>query len=119
MSPTSHMYFDFYQSQNKVSEPLAIGGFLPLEKVYAYEPVPDVLTAEEAIHILGAQANLWTEYIPSTKQVEYMLLPRILALSEVVWTPKEKKDFEDFEKRVIVDYERLKKQGINFRDHRK
>jgi hexosaminidase len=119
MSPNSHMYFDYYQSQNKVNEPLAIGGFLPLEKVYAYEPVPDILTAEEAKHILGAQANLWTEYITSTRQVEYMMLPRILALSEVVWTSKEKKDFVDFEKRVIVGYERLKKQGINFRDHRK
>lgn len=119
MSPNSHLYFDYYQSQNKESEPLAIGGFLPLEKVYAYEPIPDAITAEEAKHILGAQANLWTEYISMTKQVEYMLLPRILALSEVVWTLKKEKDFPDFEKRVIVDYERMKKQGINFRDHRK
>jgi hexosaminidase len=119
MSPTTHLYFDYYQSEDRVNEPLGIGGFLPLEKVYAYEPVPDVLSAEEAKHILGAQANLWTEYIPSARQAKYMLLPRILALSEVVWSPKEKKDFADFEKRVIVDYERLKKQGINFRDHRK
>ena len=109
MSPTSHMYFDYSQSQ----------GSLPLEKVYAYEPVPDDLTSEESKHILGAQANLWTEYITSTKQVEYMILPRILAMSEVVWSPKKEKDFAEFEKRVIVTYERLKFQGINFCDHRK
>lgn len=119
MTPTSHLYFDYYQSADTKNEPLAIGGLLPLEKVYSYEPVPEVLTAEESKHILGAQANLWTEYIPSTKQAEYMLLPRISALAELVWTPKEKKDFADFEKRVIVDYQRLQKQGIHYRDHRK
>lgn len=119
MSPTTHLYFDYYQSENRDNEPLAIGGFLPLEKVYAYEPVPEVLTTEEAKHILGAQANLWTEYIPSARQAEYMLLPRLLALSEAVWSPMGKKDFADFEKRVIIDYERMKKQGLNFRDHRK
>jgi hexosaminidase len=119
MSPSTHLYFDNYQSEDRTNEPLAIGGFIPLEKVYAYEPVPDSLTDEETKHILGAQANLWTEYIPSTRQAEYMLLPRLLALSEVVWTPRKEKDFVNFENRVIVDYERMKKSGLNFRDHRK
>ncbi len=119
MSPHSHLYFDYYQSEDRNNEPLAIGGFIPLERVYSYEPVPAELGDIEALHILGAQANLWTEYIPSTRQVEYMLLPRIAALAETVWTPNELKDFSDFEMRILIDYKRLEKQGINFRDHRK
>jgi hexosaminidase len=119
MSPSSHLYFDHYQSDDRSNEPLAIGGFSSLEKVYSYEPVPETLTAEEAKHILGAQGNLWTEYVPSPRHAEYMLLPRLLALSEVVWTVNGSRDFSDFERRVIINYEHLKRQGINFRDHRK
>ena len=115
MSPNSHMYFDHYQSENKEKEPLAIGGFLPLDKVYSYEPIPEELTADEQQYVLGAQANVWTEYIPSIKQVEYMLFPRICALSEVVWSPKAKKDFVDFEKRMETEYVRMDKFGINYR----
>ena len=100
MTPTSHCYFDYYQSEDKENEPLAIGGFLPLEKVYELEPVPGVLTDEEAKYIIGAQANVWTEYIATGDKVEYMLLPRLSALSEVVWTPKEKKDWADFRTRL-------------------
>jgi hexosaminidase len=118
MSPTTHLYLDYYQTENRDNEPLAIGGFLPLRKVYEYEPVPEDLSDAEAAHILGAQANLWTEYIPSTKHAEYMLLPRIQALAETVWTPRGSKNYEGFENRIITDYERLKKLGINFRDHR-
>ena len=119
MSPNSHMYIDHYQSQNKDEEPLAIGGFLSVEKVYSYEPVPEELTGEEAKHILGVQTNLWTEYISNTKKAEYMLLPRLEAEAEVAWTPKDKKDFEGFEKRLNIDYKRLDKLGINYRNHNK
>jgi hexosaminidase len=119
MSPSSHLYFDHYQSEDRINEPVAIGGFTTLEKVYSFEPVPEILTEEEAKYILGAQGNLWTEYIPSGNHAEYMLLPRLLALSEVAWTGKGNRNFSDFERRVIVNYEHLKGQGINFRDHRK
>ncbi len=115
MSPNSHMYIDHYQSENKESEPLAIGGFLPLEKVYSYEPIPDELAEDEKHFVLGAQANLWTEYIPSTMQAEYMLFPRVCALSEVVWSPKDKKDFADFEKRMDTEYQHLDMLGVNYR----
>lgn len=96
MSPNSHMYFDHYQSQDTKNEPLAIGGFLPVEKVYSYEPIPTELTSDEQKMILGVQGNLWAEYITTTKQVEYMLLPRLAALSEVQWTMPEKKNYQDF-----------------------
>lgn len=119
MSPTSHMYFDYYQSRDTENEPLAIGGFLPLEKVYSFEPLPEELSPEEAKHILGVQANLWTEYITNTKKVEYMLLPRLQAEAEVAWTKKENKNFENFAQRLDTDYIRLEKMGINFRNHHK
>uniref|UniRef100_UPI003217F89E beta-N-acetylhexosaminidase n=1 Tax=uncultured Draconibacterium sp. TaxID=1573823 RepID=UPI003217F89E len=119
MSPNSHMYIDHYQSKDQENEPLAIGGFLTVEKVYSYEPVPEELNKEEAEYILGVQTNLWTEYIPTTKKVEYMLLPRLQAEAEVAWTPKNIKDFSDFENRLEVDYKRLNKFGINYRDHKK
>ncbi len=113
MSPYSHCYFDYYQGE--FDEPKAIGGFTPIDKVYSYEPVPPGLTEEEARHILGAQANVWTEYIPDFQQVEYMLLPRLLALSEVVWTKKELRNFDDFSMRIIPHYDRLAACGVNFR----
>jgi hexosaminidase len=119
MSPTTHMYIDYYQSEDHSEEPLAIGGFLPVEKVYSYEPIPEELTNEEAKYILGVQTNLWTEYVPNTKHAEYMLLPRLQAQAEVAWTPKEDKDTEGFLKRLEKEYKRLDKLGINYRDHRK
>jgi hexosaminidase len=119
MSPNSHMYIDHYQSREIENEPLAIGGFLPVEKVYDYEPVPAELSADEAKYILGVQTNLWTEYVATTKKAEYMLLPRLQAQAEVAWTKKELKNFDDFEKRLETDYLRLEKMDINFRDHRK
>ncbi len=112
MSPTSHCYFDYYQGQ--VDEPKAIGGFLPLEKVYSFEPIPPELKPEEAAHVLGAQANLWTEYIKTPEHAEYMLFPRLLALAEVIWSPK-KKDWADFQKRLVAHYDRLAFKGISFR----
>ena len=119
MTPNSHMYIDYYQSKDKENEPLAIGGFLPLEKVYSYEPLPAELTSEEAKHILGVQTNLWTEYVATTKKAEYMLLPRLEAQAEVGWTKKELKNYEDFTQRLDADNKRLEKMGINFRDFKK
>jgi hexosaminidase len=97
MTPGSHCYFDHYQDTSK-NEPLAIGGFTSLEKVYNYQPIPSTLDSAEQTYILGAQANLWTEYMPTEKQVLYMLLPRLCALSEVLWT--DYKDFISFENRI-------------------
>src|SRR5690606_2114966 len=84
MTPTSHLYLDYYQGDARF-EPLAIGGLVPLEQVYAFEPVPEVLSADEARHILGAQGNVWTEYLKTPQAVEYMAWPRALALAEVTW----------------------------------
>ncbi len=113
MTPTDYCYFDYYQA--RYDEPKAIGGYLPLEKVYSYEPVPPELTPQEARHILGAQANLWTEYMDNFSQVEYMLLPRMAALSEVVWSKKDQRDYQDFSRRIVPQYERLAAKEVNFR----
>lgn len=95
MSPNSYLYFDYYQSQNLDKEPLAIGGDLPIEKVYGYEPF-EGMDASQQKHILGVQANLWTEYIATPSHLEYMMLPRMLALSEIQWCKPEDKDFDRF-----------------------
>lgn len=100
MTPTAYMYFDYYQTLDVSEEPLAIGGYVPLEKVYSFEPVPSGLSEEEAAHIIGVQANLWTEYIPTFRQVEYMELPRMAALSEVQWRKSGQKDYAAFLKRL-------------------
>lgn len=101
MTPLSFMYFDYYQSQDVENEPLAIGGYTSVERVYSYEPIPEVLTQEQRKHILGVQANIWTEYIKTFKHVQYMALPRYAALSEVQWTQPEKKNYDDFLKRIV------------------
>jgi len=93
MAPNSYCYFDYYQTQDTQNEPFAIGGYVPVEKVYSFEPVPSELTPEQQKHILGAQANLWTEYIATPEHVEYMVLPRMAALSEVQWMHEPKKEF--------------------------
>ncbi len=116
MTPTSHCYFDYYQSENE-DEPLAIGGFLPLEKVYSFNPIPEELTAEEAKHVLGAQGNIWTEYMPTEKQVEYMMFPRVLAMSEIGWTQPDLKDYSDFSNRVEQFHKRLDALDINYANH--
>ena len=95
MTPNTYCYFDYYQSGDKDNEPLAIGGNLPIEKVYGYEPF-DGLDASQQKHILGVQANLWTEYIGTDDYLEYMLLPRMCALSEIQWCAKDAKDFDRF-----------------------
>lgn len=112
MTPTSWMYFDYSQSSSEDS--VTIGGYVPLEKVYSYEPVPNVLDAGKAKYILGAQANMWTEYMKNWSKVEYMLFPRLLALSEVQWTAKENKNWTAFEKKLPAAISRLKAAGINY-----
>ncbi len=116
MTPTSHCYFDYYQSDDE-GEPLAIGGYLPLEKVYAFNPIPGELSEEESEYILGAQGNVWTEYISTTDQVEYMVFPRILAMSEVVWTQPELMDYPEFTKRVEFFNKRLEALNYNYANH--
>lgn len=96
MTPTTYCYFDYYQTQFIDDEPFGIGGYVPVELVYSFEPAPDILTKEQKQHILGAQANLWTEYIKTSEHVEYMLLPRLAALSEVQWMQPDKKDYDEF-----------------------
>jgi len=113
MSPTSHCYFDYYQGDPSL-EPKAFGGNITLKKVYNYEPVPSELSTEEAKHIIGAQANIWTEYMPNGRHVEYMIMPRMSALSEVLWSPKDAKDWGDFSKRMESQYKRFDKLGINY-----
>ena len=114
MAPTTYAYFDYYQSQNP-TEPLAIGGFLPLDKVYGFEPVPAGLSPEEAKHILGAQGQLWTEYISNASHLEYMAFPRAVALAEVDWSQPDRKNFDDFRTRLMTHEQRLKLLGVSFR----
>ncbi|MFA7229272.1 MAG: family 20 glycosylhydrolase, partial [Melioribacteraceae bacterium] len=113
MSPGSHCYFDHYQGLS--GEPKAFGGYTNLEKVYSYEPVPEALTEAESKFIMGAQANLWTEQIETGDHIEYMLLPRLCALSEVIWSPKESRQFADFENRMMKHYDILTMKNYNFR----
>jgi len=113
MCPQSHCYFDHYQAEN--GEPKAIGGLTPYEKTYAFEPIPGELTDVEARHIIGAQGNIWTEYMPDFKHVEYMALPRLCALSEVVWSPSRKRDLSDFKQRLHTHCQRLEFMNINYR----
>jgi hexosaminidase len=112
MSPGSHCYFDHYQG-DPANEPLAIGGYTTVQKVYSYEPIPAELKREEAKFILGAQGNVWTEYILTPEHVEYMAVPRMLALAEVLWTPKEKRDEADFLRRLTVEFSRLQEMKVN------
>ena len=112
MTPQYACYFDHAQTKNDDS--VTIGGYLPLEKVYAYEPVPPKLNTEEANHILGAQGNMWTEYMANTQKVEYMLFPRMTALSEVLWSSKENRDWKSFEKRLPGIINRYELWGTNY-----
>ncbi len=115
MTPTSRVYFDYYQTKDVANEPLAIGGFLPLDSVYAFEPIPPQLEPQYTKHILGAQAQLWSEYFPGPKQVEYMAFPRESALAEVLWSPKDRRNFADFKTRLPVHLERLSILDVNYR----
>ncbi|MCK9617423.1 MAG: glycoside hydrolase family 20 protein [Lentimicrobiaceae bacterium] len=113
MAPGSHCYFDYYQGNPKF-EPLAIGGFIPVEKVYQFDPIPAGLNPEENKYILGGQANVWTEYIPDGKQVEYMIFPRMCALSEALWTYPQNRDFESFKKRLLSHLKLYDHLNINY-----
>lgn len=117
MTPNSYLYFDYYQSLDKANEPLAIGGYLPLQRVYSYEPMPEELTAEEARHIIGVQANIWTEYMPTFKHMQYMALPRVAALSEVQWTQPQLKDYTCFTNRLIGLTHLYDRLGYNYAKH--
>jgi hexosaminidase len=114
MAPTSHAYFDYYQGAPE-NEPLAIGGYLPLERVYAFEPVPPELPEEAARHVIGAQGNVWTEYLKTPQAVEYMAFPRALALAEVTWSPRGLRDWENFLIRLGPRLAELEALGVRFR----
>lgn len=113
MTPMSHCYFDHYQA--KENEPKAIGGFTPLETVYSFEPIPTDLPPELAHHILGAQGNVWTEYMPDTSHIEYMAFPRLCALSEVLWSPRKVRSLPDFVERLRLHLKRLDRLNVNYR----
>ncbi|MFM2363929.1 MAG: hypothetical protein RLZZ316_2831, partial [Bacteroidota bacterium] len=112
MTPGSHVYFDYAQSENEDS--ITISGYSSLEKVYAYEPIPAELPADKHHFVMGAQANVWTEYMTNPRKVEYMIFPRLAALSEVLWTPKEKRSWEQFEKKLPQLFSNYKKNKINY-----
>ncbi|WP_234047718.1 glycoside hydrolase family 20 protein [Chryseobacterium paridis] len=113
MTPGSYCYFDHYQGDPQ-SEPNAFGGYTPLDKVYSYNPIPTELNAEQAKYILGVQANLWTEYILDFKHVQYMIFPRLMALSEVGWGTSDPKNYKNFENRVIQQFKILDKMKVNY-----
>ena len=113
MTPTSHCYFDYYQGDPS-TEPKGIGGYTTLKKVYSFEPTPQELTPEEARHILGAQGNLWTEYIATPSHAEYMALPRMIALAEVTWSPASARNWDSFRYRMQDQFRRLDNMGVNY-----
>ncbi len=114
MTPGDWCYLDHSQSEHEDS--VTIGGYLPVSKVYSYEPVPASLTSDQAKHILGAQGNVWTEYIGNTKKLEYMLFPRMSALSEVLWSQKMNRDWSDFERRLLAEFRRYDLWKVNYSD---
>lgn len=114
MAPTSHTYFDYYQGPTE-AEPKAIGGHIPLEKVYEYEPIPAALNAEQAKRVLGGQAQLWGEYIDNQKHRLYMTYPRATALSEVLWSPQQNRDYRPFMLRLADHLARLEALEVNYR----
>ncbi len=117
MSPTTFMYFDYYQTKYTDNEPLAIGGYVPVEKVYSFEPINDTLPADVQKHIIGVQANLWSEYVPAYSHVEYMELPRMAALCEVQWCRPENKDFGSFKQRLLQLFRLYDRKQYNYAKH--
>jgi len=115
MAPTKFTYFDYYQGKRE-SEPLAIGGYLPLKRVYSFNPMPEELSEEEGKHILGAQGQLWSEYIKTPEHVEYMAFPRACALAEVAWTPQKDRDYDTFLKSLETHFQRLESLGVGYRE---
>ncbi len=116
MTPENCLYTDYYQSKDTDNEPSAIGGFLPLDQVYNYHPVPELLTTTERKHILGVQANMWTEYVDNNNKLEYMLFPRVLALSEIAWTCRTIQNYDDFFiSRLPAQLKNIEAIGVFFR----
>ncbi len=115
MSPNTHCYFDYYQREDWESEPPAIGGYVPLERVYDFDPVAGIDPARQS-HVLGGQGNVWTEYMPTSDQVEYMTWPRAAALAETLWTAPPMLDYGDFRRRLRGHLPRLAGQGVNYCD---
>jgi hexosaminidase len=113
MTPTSCCYFDYYQG-DPAAEPKAIGGYVPVKKVYMFEPAPSQLTSREAKNILGAQGNLWTEFVPVSSHVEYMVMTRMTALSEVLWSPRKARNWNDFYDRLQIRKQRFETMGVNY-----
>lgn len=112
MTPGSHVYLDHSQTKNE--KEVTIGGFLPLEKVYSYEPIPKELNEQQAKYVLGAQGNVWTEYMANPAKVEYMIFPRLSALSEVLWSPKESKNWTEFQTKIETMKKRYTMWGANY-----
>ena len=112
MTPGGWCYFDHSQTKNEDS--ITIGSYLPLEKVYGYEPIPESLTEDEAKYIMGAQGNVWTEYMAYPSKIEYMIFPRMSALSEVLWSSKENKSWPSFEKKLLHEFKRYDNFKINY-----
>lgn len=117
MTPSSHLYFDYYQSSDTENEPFSIGGHIPVERVYSFDPIPEMLTEEERKHILGVQANLWTEYIPTREQLEYQMLPRAAALAEVQWTNPASKCWKRFLNTLPHETRVYDLMGYNYAKH--
>jgi hexosaminidase len=114
MAPYTHLYLDYYQSQDQTREPLAIGGYIPIDTVYSLEPVPAAIAPENRKYIIGVQANLWTEYIATNEHLEYMLLPRMAALSEVQWTEPEQKNPDRFFRALLHTGKIYDTMGYNY-----
>ena len=112
MTPTTYVYLDY--SHTKKEDSVTIGGYIPLKKVYDYEPIPAELNADEHKYVLGAQANLWTEYVKNDRKLEYMIFPRMTALSEVLWSKKELKNWDDFQPRVKSQLKRFDLWKVNY-----
>ena len=114
MTPYGYTYFDYYQAEPD-NEPLAIGGFLPLDTVYSYDPVPAELDEQQRHHILGVQGQVWTEYLSTPEKAEYMAYPRACAMAEIGWTPLDQKDFDEFTTTLAHHLKRLDFLNVNYR----
>ncbi len=117
MTPNTYLYFDYYQTKDTDDEPLAIGGYVPIERVYSFDPVPDRVAPENRSHILGVQANHWSEYFPTFSHLQYMALPRWAALAEIQWTEPDRKDYADFLSRLPQLIKSYDAEGYNYATH--
>ena len=112
MTPGAYVYLD--HAQSKPEDSLTIGGYLPLKTVYTYEPIPTALQNSDSSYVLGAQANVWTEYMSNKEKIEYMIFPRVTALSEVLWSDKATRDWDDFAKRLPTQFKRYDLWDVNY-----